>query len=155
MSGFPLFYLYQGKARSEDLLIQRLKLSDIKNAWPRKKHFFVPNCTMACKKKTRPSVAHVIIVSPPVPIGLGFWFGTALGLGLGLWGLNFGLGTRAWQYLNYWCLDSLEVALEDPNEVQLKVPHEVFLIFSSELPDPHMTLTWNPFNPGSIVVLWF
>ena len=37
-------------------------------------------------------VAHVIIVSPPVPTGLEFGFGTALGLGLGLRGPDLGLG---------------------------------------------------------------
>ena len=37
-------------------------------------------------------VAHVIIVSPPVPIGLGFRFWTAFGLGLGLRGPDLGLG---------------------------------------------------------------
>ena len=43
-------------------------------------------------------VAHVIIVSPPVPIGLGFEFWTALGLSLGLRGLDLGLGLDNSQY---------------------------------------------------------
>ena len=37
-------------------------------------------------------VAHVIIVSPPVPIGLGFGFWTTSGLDLGLRGPDLGLG---------------------------------------------------------------
>ena len=37
-------------------------------------------------------VAHVILVSPPVPIGLGFFISSGLGLGLGLGGQGLGLG---------------------------------------------------------------
>ena len=37
-------------------------------------------------------VAHVILVSPPVPIGLGFFISLGLGLGLGLGGQGLGLG---------------------------------------------------------------
>ena len=37
-------------------------------------------------------VAHVILVSPPVPIGLVFFISLGLGLGLGLGGQGLGLG---------------------------------------------------------------
>ena len=37
-------------------------------------------------------VAHVILVSPPVPIGLGFFISLGLGLGLGQGGHGLGLG---------------------------------------------------------------
>ena len=37
-------------------------------------------------------LAHVIIVSPRVPIGLGFFTDLVLGLGLGPGGLDLGLG---------------------------------------------------------------